>query len=825
MSKATEENMQNNETVVAAEDTKKPAPAKKSKEKTEKSKTDKVKAIKEKVEKAKADKEKADKVKAEKAKADKEKAEKAKAEKAKADKEKNEKAKAEKAEKAEKAKSVKAEKAKAEKEKSEKAKAEKAEKAEKTKTEKAVKAKAKSEKPKIEKTKTTAKKAEDTTIEASKTTNSEEVKPAEKTETKAKKTSTTKKITKPKSEKAAIDKEKSEKSKTKKTKPPEKSEDKVKTEDKAKTETKSKSKKISTKTSTKTSTDKVPAEKKPQGEKKSKIKMLGGYLFAKMMRGGASELRANAEEVNKLNVFPVPDGDTGDNMSMTIQSGVASLDNIDTDDLAEVLKVASRGMLLGARGNSGVILSQFFAGMSKGVENVENADAKTLAHALELGVEQAYGSVMTPTEGTILTVARESVEYAVKRLNSKSTVQSLFSDLVNEMHASLERTPEILPILSEAGVVDSGGAGLFYIIDGLNRVLNGEDIDENEIESFKKPQASSALEGGSFGPDSDMEFGYCTELLVQLMNKKIKDNHFDLDALKIFLATIGDSIVAFQTESIVKIHVHTLRPDKVMKYMHKFGEFITVKIENMSLQHTELEAGEKKEAEPEVVLPKKKYGIVAVSNGVGISNLFRELGADGIVEGGQTNNPSTNDFIDSFKRINAEHIFVFPNNGNIIMAASQAAEIYTDAKVHVVPSKSIGAGYVALASMNFDGSKPDGLMAEAEEAIARITAAYISPAVRDADMNGVHVTDGDTMGIVNKEIVISGPDKMASTYGLIDIMLAGGDKFMITIFYGKDATSEERDMLSEYMMNTYPLIEAYYVDGGQEIYPFLFVVE
>ena len=576
------------------------------------------------------------------------------------------------------------------------------------------------------------------------------------------------------------------------------------------------------------------AEKKPEakGEKKKNnekwsIKNIGGYLFAKMLRGGASELHANAEEVNKLNVFPVPDGDTGDNMTMTIESGVASLENIDTDDLAEVLRVASRGMLLGARGNSGVILSQFFAGMAKGLENVETADAKKLAHALELGVEQAYKSVMTPTEGTILTVAREAVEYAVSRLTPKSTVQSLFSDLVNEMNASLQRTPEILPILGEAGVVDSGGAGLLYIIDGLNRVLNGEDIEDTE-ESLLPSSKSVPAPNASFGPDSVMEYGYCTELLVQLMNRKTEEYPFDLDALKLYLASYGDSIVAFQTESIVKIHVHTLRPDKIIRYMLKRGDFISVKVENMSLQHTELTSGEDdtEKAEPvEEAKPKKKYGIVAVSNGEGISDLFRQLGTDEVVQGGQTNNPSTNDFIDAFDNINAENIFVFPNNGNIIMAAGQAAEIYEKAKVYVVPTKSIGAGYVAMSTMSFDVSEPDTLMAEAEDAIGRITSAYVSPAVRDADMNGVHVTEGDTMGIIAKEIVISGPDKMVSTYGLIDILLADTGRYMITVFHGKDATTEERDQLAEYMLKTYPMVEAYFVDGGQEIYPFLFVAE
>lgn len=577
----------------------------------------------------------------------------------------------------------------------------------------------------------------------------------------------------------------------------------------------------------KTKSEKKPAAKpEKKASEKWSIKQLGGYLFAKMLRGGATELHAKADEVNKLNVFPVPDGDTGDNMSMTIESGVASLDNIDTDDLAEVLRVASRGMLLGARGNSGVILSQFFAGMAKGLENVETADAKKLAHALELGVQQAYTSVMTPTEGTILTVAREAVEYAVSRVTKKSTVQTLFSDLVNEMNASLQRTPEILPILGEAGVVDSGGAGLLYIIDGLNRVLNGEEIEENDTPLLSNAKPIALNEGG-FGPDSTMEYGYCTELLVQLINKKTEEYHFDLDALKLYLASYGDSIVAFQTESVVKIHVHTLRPDKIMRYMLKRGDFISVKVENMSLQHSSLIEKEEKEnkIEEPVEIPKKKYGIVAVSNGDGISNLFRELGADQIVDGGQTNNPSTNDFIDAFDKINAENIFVFPNNGNIIMAAGQAAEIYEKAKVYVIPSKSIGAGYVAMSSMSFDFSEPEDLIAEANDAIARITAAYVSPAVRDADMNGLHITDGDTMGIIGKEIVISGPDKMVSTYGLIDILLTDTDRFMITIFHGKDATIEERDQLAEYMLNTYPLVEAYYVDGGQDIYPFLFVAE
>ena len=328
---------------------------------------------------------------------------------------------------------------------------------------------------------------------------------------------------------------------------------------------------------------------KKSSEKSNGLKYLTGLLFSKMARGGAESLSSNAEEVNKLNVFPVPDGDTGDNMRMTIESGVAALENIKTNSLSEVMKVLSTGMLLGARGNSGVILSQFFAGTAKGFEGVDKADANVLGHALELGVKQAYASVMTPTEGTILTVAREAVEYAVKRVNEKSTIHTFFADLVYEMHASVDRTPEVLTVLKEAEVVDSGGAGLFYIMDGFNRVLNGEKLPKKKGASHTVQPTNSVIEAG-FGPDSEMEFGYCTELLVQLQNKKTDIAAYDIEALKTFLAEIGDSIVAFKTDSIVKLHVHTHTPEQVLAHMREVGEFLSVKIENMSLQHTAMKA-------------------------------------------------------------------------------------------------------------------------------------------------------------------------------------------------------------------------------------------
>jgi len=571
--------------------------------------------------------------------------------------------------------------------------------------------------------------------------------------------------------------------------------------------------------------------KKPATQKKSgirNIKYLGGKLFAKMVRGGTSELRTNADEVNRLNVFPVPDGDTGDNMRMTIESGFAAIENVNTDYIADVMKLFSQGMLIGARGNSGVILSQFFAGLAKGLESEEKAGPEALAKALEMGVDKAYTSVMTPTEGTILTVAREAVEYAVSRLTPSSTIKTLFADLVEEMRKSLDRTPETLSILKEAGVVDSGGAGLYYIMDGFNRVLNGEDVPDIDIpiDSHKNTQTSI----GTFGPDSVMEYGYCTEFLLQLQNAKTDIESFDIEPLKAFLGELGDSIVAFKNDSIVKVHVHTKEPEKVLAHARLFGEFITIKIENMSVQHSDLkDNGTKEEKTVEntpIKAEKKKYGVVAVSNGSGISNVFREFGVDEIVEGGQTNNPSTGDFLEAYEKINAEHIFVLPNNGNIILAAEQSAEIYEKAKIHVIPAKNTGAGYVAVSSADLIGSESaEEIIETMTEAIGRISTGYVSPAIRDADINGVHITNGDTIGIIEKEIVISMPEKLDAIFGLIEKLLASNDKSMLTIFYGKDSDGDERTALCAHLEKNFPSVECYFIEGNQEIAAYIFVAE
>ncbi len=550
---------------------------------------------------------------------------------------------------------------------------------------------------------------------------------------------------------------------------------------------------------------------------------LDGHLLAKMAQGGAVQLRSNADEVNKLNVFPVPDGDTGDNMRMTIESGIAALEHIDSDNLSEVMTTLSHGMLLGARGNSGVILSQLFAGMAKSLDHHDKADAATLGEALLMGVKQAYGSVMTPTEGTILTVAREATEYAVARLTPESTIRTLFSDLMHEMYTSLQRTPEILAVLKQAGVVDSGGAGLFYIMDGFNRVLNGEEIHESE--SSAAPIAKTAsVDLDAFGSDDVMTYGYCTELLLRLQSSKVDLATFDESVIPAFLGTVGDSVVSFRTGSIVKIHVHTKTPEKVLEFCRQFGEFLTVKIENMSLQHNESIVAE--DAPPTNAAPaeKKKYGIVAVCSGNGIETIFTELGVDVIVNGGQTQNPSTADFLDAFEKISAEHIFVFPNNGNILMAARQAADIYTGAEIHVVESKDLGAGYVAISSMDLGEDNVETILEQAREAMAHTTTGTISPAIRTADLDGVHIENGDYIGFVGKQMLVSEKDCAAASCALCSKMLAT-EKSMLSVFVGKTATEADNAAIETHLATSHPDVECYFIEGGQDVYPYIFIAE
>lgn len=560
-----------------------------------------------------------------------------------------------------------------------------------------------------------------------------------------------------------------------------------------------------------------------------RVLSLDGMLLKKMTLGGVTELRANADEVNRLNVFPVPDGDTGDNMRMTVEGGISAIRELETDDASALMSEFARGALLGARGNSGVILSQFFQGIAEGLNGATVADIHTLVCAFEAGVKKAYSAVVKPCEGTILTVAREAVEYAAGKEAECESINDFFALLCSEMKASLNRTPDILPVLKEAGVVDSGGAGLMYIMNGLYRVLLGDEPESDTIAVIPSSQNGKAALTSSFGADSEMTYGYCTEFLLQLRHSKTDIASFDVDALKNFLTSVGDSVVAFKNDSIVKVHVHTFTPDKVIAYCLGYGDFLTMKIENMSVQHTELE-GATEEKKPAIAktlaaTKKKKYGIVAVTNGDGITELFKELGCDECIFGGQTQNPSTSDLLEAFEKVGAEHIFVFPNNGNILLAAKQAARLYEKANIHVIESKSIGEGYAALASLELDSYSPNAISAQAKAAMSRVTCGQVAPAVRDAKINGVRIYKGDTIGIIGKEIVLSEADRHNAASKLAEMLLDHEDRFMLTVFCGKDASDEDKSALESELAERCPDAEIYFHDGGQDIYPFIFVAE
>ena len=552
---------------------------------------------------------------------------------------------------------------------------------------------------------------------------------------------------------------------------------------------------------------------------------LDGATFSEMVKAGAANLRLNAEEVNDLNVFPVPDGDTGDNMSMTVEGGVAALSKTDSENISEVGSIVSRGMLLGARGNSGVILSQMFAGMARGFEGCEKADVDTLCNALKLGVKQAYAAVMKPAEGTILTVAREGVENAVENVEPGCTVGMLFSSVISEMKISLEHTPEILPVLKEAGVVDSGGAGLLYIFEGFLKALRGEKIEL----AAPAPTANQQVDLSAFGPDSVMTYGYCTELLLQLQTCKVDPEAFDPAVITEFLEGIGNSIVSFKTGSVVKIHVHTLTPERVLEFCRRFGEFLTIKIENMSVQHSEI-SEKKEETKPEIKAEaprreRRPFGYIAVASGEGIKRLFLDLGADYVVDGGQTKNPSTSDFLEAFDKTNADHIFVFPNNGNIILAASQAAEIYDGSVIHVIPSRDIGSGYVALSSLDSTSEDPETIEASLIAAMENVTTGSVSIAVRDAELNGVTIKNGDYIGFVGKQMLVSRASMTDTACGLLDKMFEDEDKFMLTVFVGADASEQDCAVIESYASENFPDVEVYLAEGGQDVYPFIFVAE
>lgn len=548
-------------------------------------------------------------------------------------------------------------------------------------------------------------------------------------------------------------------------------------------------------------------------------KTIDGNIYSQMIAGGASVLGSHSGEVDDLNVFPIPDGDTGTNMLQTIEGG-ASAPASEADIAKESEKIAE-AMLLNARGNSGVILSQFFAGIAKGLEGVHEADVDALVVAFKSGVESAYKSVFKPTEGTILTVMREATQVAADA-GAKTPVE--FLDLfIKAAEESLIHTPDLLPVLKKAGVVDSGGAGLIYIIKGMKRALDGESF---ELKRYSN-EAGGELDLDAFDENSVLEFGYCTELLLRLQNAKCNIEAFDVNTIISYLETIGDSIVAVKNGSIVKIHVHTMTPDKVLSFCQGYGEFLKIKIENMSLQHNNTELPSENDdvaIETHVEKELSEFAVVAVANGEGIKEAFLDMTVDVIVDGGQSMNPSTEDFLRAFDEAHAKKILVFPNNSNIIMAANQAASLYKKATVRVVNSKTIGDGYAALSMLDSECGDLEEIATVCEEAMQGVVTAEVSKCVRDAEFDGVNVKTDDYIGFVGKNILSCSQNRLEASKGAVDNIELDSHEICI-IIRGEDSTDEECNALEEYINLKYPRTETFVIEGGQRVYSYIIVAE
>lgn len=542
---------------------------------------------------------------------------------------------------------------------------------------------------------------------------------------------------------------------------------------------------------------------------------IDGKIYVQMLFGGAEKLAENASEINDLNVFPVADGDTGTNMSSTIEGGLAHAEAEQSESIAKVSEAFARGILLSARGNSGVILSQIFAGINEGLTGCDEVGATHLAKAYRQGVVKAYAAVQNPTEGTILTVFRESAGYAAARVREDSSVEDFFKAHIEEARRSLERTKELLPVLAEADVVDSGAAGYLAIAEGMYKTLTGELPATQRKHNESKDSKTVNID--MFTRDSVLEFGYCTEFLLRLTTAKCNPDTFEIAGLISALEGIGgESIVAYKQGDIVKIHVHTFTPGDALAIAQQYGEFLTVKIENMSLGHSETPAPKKKK--------NKKFSVLAVASGDGICSLFKDMGADYIVAGGQTSNPSIEEFIKGFRYCNSENIIVLPNNKNVFLAAKQAAELYKDASVYVIETKNLMQGFGALSVITPGITDMKSLVESATRAAAGVTCCEITAAVRDAVIDGLDIKTGDYIAITDGEISVSA----TSAEEAVKAALEAADTDLseiITLFTGKNVSAEKRAALTEEIEELYPDCELSVYEGGQEVYDYMIAIE
>ncbi len=550
---------------------------------------------------------------------------------------------------------------------------------------------------------------------------------------------------------------------------------------------------------------------------------LDGTTFARMLAGGAGNLCANSDEIDELNVFPVPDGDTGSNMTSTVNKGMSKLESVDVSSgICEVSRQFSKGTVIGARGNSGVILSQIFKGIDMGLADKTDVNAKELAEAYGKGVKQSYSAVVNPTEGTILTVFREATERVASSVDENTTIEDFYALHLEQAKDTLARTKEMLPVLAEADVIDSGGAGYVAIAEGMYRSLVDPNYNPKATESTKGPSVPS-VDISAFTRDSILEFGYCTELLIRLQSSKVDVDSFSTDVILSYLNSIGgESIVCFKDDDIVKIHVHTMNPGLVLNECRKYGEYLTVKIENMALQHEEILI---KNASQKPSKQKRQHlCVVVVAQGHGMSDKFRELGADIIVD----ENPSTGDFLKAMNSVESENYIVLPNDGNVVMAARQAAEIKEkdDCKVFVVPTKSAMEGYSALSILTPDVHDLKALADDLAQTASNVISASVAHATRDAQMSGIQVHKGDYIAMYSKDRIVS--DRSDKVEALIDLLKSVDgidDMEILTVFCGSGVTDDEISCANEKISELWPDLQVDMFPGGQDIYCFIVGLE
>lgn len=545
------------------------------------------------------------------------------------------------------------------------------------------------------------------------------------------------------------------------------------------------------------------------------MKIITGSLFKEMVLCGANTLHNNHPEIDALNVFPVPDGDTGTNMSLTFNAGANEIKDMDSDNIYDIAKKLSKGLLMGARGNSGVILSQIFRGFAMALDGHDTADAVLLAKALENGAKVAYKAVMRPVEGTILTVIRESSEAVVKYAKDGMEIEDAFSYFVKEAEASLERTPELLPVLKEVGVVDSGGAGLLLVFTGFMAGLAGERVDKVDIKS-----SESAMNALSDVETKEEGFGYCTEFIVRLEPSLI--DKFSEDQLKKELARIpGESIVVVQDEEIVKVHVHTLKPGNALNIAQRFGEFVKLKIENMQEQHNSII--ESNELPKTPVREPKETAVISVCAGSGLETAFLELHCDYVVSGGQTMNPSTEDMVQAVKDVNAKNVIILPNNSNIVMTAQQTATILEgEINVIVIPTKTIPQGLSACIMFNPDADLDTNVL-EMTDAMQNVKTGQVTFAIKDTNIDGVEIKANDYMAICEKDIVACKDSKLKALKVTLD-KLVDDDSELITLIVGEDVVDEDVEEVESYVEDNFDA-ELEIINGKQPVYSFIIGVE